>query len=120
MAQDEQLDALKEQIVQDMKDRGSYNPVDDHLIEIYIRQKSILDELYREVEENGALLDDVTNPAVVRIPSALAALQAQAKLLGIGVYGRKLTTGATEKKKSTTPTVVSQLRPIERKRPKAK
>lgn len=116
---------LKQQIIQDMTERGSYNPIDEHHIDIYLAQKAILDALFDEIETNGSIVigqngeTDVTNPALVRIPSAIAALQAQAKLLGLTPYGRKLTTGATEKKKQTTPTVVSQLRPIERKRPKA-
>ena len=116
--------SLKRAIIKDMKDRGVYNPVDDHLIDLYVAQKSIVDDLMAELEDGevvgdaaGRNSETVANPALVRLPSMLAALNQMAKLLSIGPYSRKLTTGS-EQKKPETQTKASMLRPIDRSKKK--
>lgn len=112
-------DLLRETVVQDMEERGAYSPVDDHLVDQYIAQVKLVDALQQEVEDNvltkGARGEEaVANPALVRLPAAQRQLLALAKQLGIGPYGRKLTTGEQSKTNKQAPTVVSQLRPRSR------
>ena len=112
-------DQLREEVVSDLESRGALLQVDQHLIDHYITQYKIVDMLMAEIEAEGVVAEgernreQVANPALVRLPAAQSQLLALAKQLGIGPYGRKLTTGQETKPKKE-PTVVSQLRPRSR------
>ena len=110
---------LRKQIVADMKERGAYREVDEHLIDLYINQIETIDGLQAEIDGDGVVTkgergsEFVANPALVRLPSAQAQLNSMQKTLGIGPYGRKLTT-SQDVQKPKTETKVSQLRPRSR------
>jgi phage terminase small subunit len=110
---------LKAEIIQDMESRNAYKSVDEHLVDSYLSQLKIIDSLLEEISDTGVTTEGqrqaetVANPALVRLPSLQSGLLQTAKILGIGPYSRKLTTG-TEQPAQKEVTKVSQLRPIER------
>lgn len=110
---------LKKSIIEEMQSRGAYKDVDEHLIDLYVSQSKIVDALLVEIEGDGVTTEGarnaetVANPALVRLPSLQSGLLATAKMLGIGPYSRKLTTGEAQQKK-TAPTKASMLRPLKR------
>lgn len=116
----DQYTTLRATILQEMKERGTYREADGHLLDSYINLCRIVAELQAEVDSTGTLAEGqrgsevVTNPALVRLPSLISAQLQTAKMLGVGPYSRKLTTGNQEQAKKEE-TIVSQLRPIERK-----
>jgi phage terminase small subunit len=122
MAKKNRIKTLKEIITEDMQDRGVYSPIDEHLIDLYVSQKEIIDDLVEQVKE-GEVVEDaagrnsetVANPAMVRLPSMISALNQLGKSLSIGPYSRKLTTGA-EKQKQQVETKASMLRPLDRRK----
>ena len=117
---------LKTLIIEDLKSRGSYKDVDEHIVDDYISLKKIIDNLLTLVESEGVTVDgargveEVAHPALVRLPSAQSQLLSIQKQLGIGPYGRKLTTGATDNKKTKVENSAALLRPIVRDTKKAK
>lgn len=110
---------LRKLIVADLKERGAYREIDDHLIDLYVNQVETVDALQAEIDGDGVVTkgergsEFVANPALVRLPSAQAQLNSMQKALGIGPYGRKLTTGQ-DVQKPKTESKVSQLRPRSR------
>jgi phage terminase small subunit len=122
MAKKNRIKTLKEIITEDMQERGVYSSIDEHLIDLYVSQKEIIDDLVEQVKE-GEVVEDaagrnsetVANPAMVRLPSMISALNQLGKSLSIGPYSRKLTTG-TEKQKQQVQTKASMLRPLERRK----
>jgi phage terminase small subunit len=122
MAKKNRIKTLKEIITEDMQERGVYSSIDEHLIDLYVSQKEIIDDLVEQVKE-GEVVEDaagrnsetVANPAMVRLPSMISALNQLGKSLSIGPYSRKLTTGI-EKQKQQVQTKASMLRPLERRK----
>ena len=111
---------LKSSLVDEMKERNTYKPTDEHLIDNYISQLKIIDavlnEIGDEVVTDGARgSETVANPALVRLPALQSGLIQMAKTLGIGPYARKLTSGV-EQPKQQVQTKASMLRPIQRKK----
>jgi phage terminase small subunit len=105
-----------------MKERSSYKRcVDEHLVDNYISQLKLVDALIAEVGNTvvtDSARDDggtVANPALVRLPALQSGLIQMAKLLGIGPYSRKLTTGEVQQKQQVQ-TKASMLRPLERRK----
>ena len=117
-------DKLGDSLKADLVERGSYREgVDDHLIASYVAQAKLVKDLYAEIEGDlvteGKRQDEpVANPALVRLPSAISGLVQLAKTLGVGPYGRKLTTGSDSKKKPTAQTSAAMLRPINHRKAK--
>ena len=110
-------DALRETILADLENRDALKDIDTHLVDIYVRQCKLVDALQAEVDGNiiteGQRQDEpVANPALVRLPAAQSQLLALAKQLGIGPYGRKLTTGADQAKPKQNDNPAAKLRPI--------
>ena len=117
--------SLKDEVIADLTERGTIKDIDAHIVDKYVAACELVDALFADVEERGVMYIDERgierqNGSVRSLTATMGIVASYAKLLGLTPYGRKLTTGATEKKKPTTATVVSQLRPIERNRPKAK
>jgi phage terminase small subunit len=116
----DKYDLLKSSLVDEMKERNTYKPTDEHLIDNYISQlkiiDAVLDEIGDEVVTDGARgSETVANPALVRLPALQSGLIQMAKTLGIGPYARKLTSGV-EQPKQQVQTKASMLRPIQRKK----
>jgi len=116
----DKYDLLKSSLVDEMKERNTYKPTDEHLIDNYISQLKIIDavlnEIGDEVVTDGARgSETVANPALVRLPALQSGLIQMAKTLGIGPYARKLTSGV-EQPKQQVQTKASMLRPIQRKK----
>ena len=116
----DKYDLLKSSLVDEMKERNTYKPTDEHLIDNYISQLKIIDavlnEIGDEVVTDGARgSETVANPALVRLPALQSGLIQMAKTLGIGPYARKLTSGV-EQPKQQAQTKASMLRPIQRKK----
>ena len=117
----DKYDLLKASILQDMQDRSAYKDVDEHLVDNYISQLKLVDltiaEIDNKVVTDSARYDGgtVANPALVRLPALQSGLIQMAKLLGIGPYSRKLTTGEVQQKQQVQ-TKASMLRPLERRK----
>jgi len=117
----DKYDLLKASILQEMQDRSAYKDVDEHLVDNYISQLKLVDLSIAEID-NKVLTDSarddggtVANPALVRLPALQSGLIQMAKLLGIGPYSRKLTTGEVQQKPQVE-TKASMLRPLERRK----
>jgi phage terminase small subunit len=116
----DKYDLLKSSLVDEMKERNTYKPTDEHLIDNYISQLKIIDAVLNEigsdvVTEGARGSETVANPALVRLPALQSGLIQMAKTLGIGPYARKLTSGV-EQPKQQVQTKASMLRPIQRKK----
>jgi len=117
----DKYDLLKASILQEMQDRSAYKDVDEHLVDNYISQLKLVDLSIAEID-NKVLTDSarddggtVANPALVRLPALQSGLIQMAKLLGIGPYSRKLTTGEVQQKPQVE-TKASMLRPLDRRK----
>jgi phage terminase small subunit len=117
----DKYDLLKASLIEEMKERSSYKDSDEHLVDNYISQLKLIDLTIAEIDNKvvtDSARDDggtVANPALVRLPALQSVLIQMAKLLGIGPYSRKLTTG-TEKQKQQVQTKASMLRPLDRRK----
>lgn len=117
----DKYDLLKASLLQEMQDRSAYKDIDEHLLDNYISQLKLVDALIAEVGSD-VVVDGargggeiVANPALVRLPALQSGLIQMAKLLGIGPYSRKLTTGEVQQKQQVQ-TKASMLRPLERRK----
>jgi phage terminase small subunit len=117
----DKYDLLKVSLIEEMKERSSYKDSDEHLVDNYISQLKLIDLTIAEIDNKvvtDSARDDggtVANPALVRLPALQSVLIQMAKLLGIGPYSRKLTTGEVQQKQQVE-TKASMLRPLERRK----
>jgi phage terminase small subunit len=117
----DKYDLLKVSLIEEMKERSSYKDSDEHLVDNYISQLKLIDLTIAEIDNKvvtDSARDDggtVANPALVRLPALQSGLIQMAKLLGIGPYSRKLTTGEVQQKQQVQ-TKASMLRPLERRK----
>ena len=117
----DKYDLLKASLIEEMKERSSYKDSDEHLVDNYINQLKLIDLTIAEIDNKvvtDSARDDggtVANPALVRLPALQSGLIQMAKLLGIGPYSRKLTTGEVQQKQQVE-TKASMLRPLERRK----
>jgi phage terminase small subunit len=117
----DKYDLLKVSLIEEMKERSSYKDSDEHLVDNYINQLKLIDLTIAEIDNKvvtDSARDDggtVANPALVRLPALQSGLIQMAKLLGIGPYSRKLTTGEVQQKQQVE-TKASMLRPLERRK----
>jgi phage terminase small subunit len=117
----DKYDLLKVSLIEEMKERSSYKDPDEHLVDNYISQLKLIDLTIAEIDNKvvtDSARDDggtVANPALVRLPALQSGLIQMAKLLGIGPYSRKLTTGEVQQKQQVQ-TKASMLRPLERRK----
>jgi phage terminase small subunit len=117
----DKYDLLKVSLIEEMQERSSYKDSDEHLVDNYISQLKLIDLTIAEIDNKvvtDSARDDggtVANPALVRLPALQSGLIQMAKLLGIGPYSRKLTTGEVQQKQQVQ-TMASMLRPLDRRK----
>ena len=116
---------LKKYIVDDLKERGTYHTVDGHLVDEYVGLVMLAKQLRENIAERGIFYHDErdverTNPAIRTLNATESSINSLAKLLGIGPYARKLTTGGTSKNEKKKDVAAALLRPISGKKNKAK
>lgn len=110
---------LKKQVITDLKERGTWREIDEHLVDEYCEFVALGKWQRKELRERGLMYEDErgverANPLLRSINSTESSINQLAKTLGIGPYSRKLSTGS-DPKENRSVTKVSQLRPRQRK-----